>query len=426
MNELMQFCTTDRQREILQAVIDTGSQRAAAKALGCANSSVDAQIQKLKRRAAQMGWAPEHDLVHPVPAGLAIKGTSIRYDADGGIQQYWNKSKQAGRLPEDTVQLPDPKTVEKVSTLYDQMGNVTQQWVSEKPERAAQVLRMKEFADELAKELPRIDPVKKVAGPYSKHLAACYPVGDHHFGMLSWEPETGEDYDLDIAASLLKGAFDHLIKSVPKCDQSYVVFLGDLLHYDSFETVTPTSRNALDADGRFPKMVEVACRSIRYAINAALRHHSRVTVIVETGNHDISATVWIQTLLAAVYEKEPRVKINTSPSHFHYFTHGSTLVGIHHGHGVRKMEKLPLIMATDRPAEWGRSQHRYWWTGHVHHDQAKDYEGCKVESFRVLPPQDAYAAQNGYRSMSDMKAIVLHEEYGEIARHTFNPAMLEK
>jgi hypothetical protein len=81
-------------------------------------------------------------------------------------------------------------------------------------------------------------------------------------------------------------------------------------------------------------------------------------------------------------------------------------------------------MATDRREDWGKTRYRYWWTGHVHHDQVKDIQGVKCESFRVLPPADAWADGAGYRSMRDIKAIVFHKEYGEVARHTVNPEML--
>ena len=50
--------------------------------------------------------------------------------------------------------------------------------------------------------------------------------------------------------------------------------------------------------------------------------------------------------------------------------------------------------------------------------------GCRVESFRVLGPNDAWAENKGYRPAQDMKAIVLHREFGEVARHIVNPRML--
>jgi hypothetical protein len=171
-------------------------------------------------------------------------------------------------------------------------------------------------------------------------------------------------------------------------------------------------------------MVRVAVRAIRYTIDCALRRHKNVRVIFAPGNHDLSLSIFMMELLANVYENEKRVTVDTSPRHFHYFSFGKNLIGIHHGHGA-KPKDLPLIMATDQPEAWGRAQYRYLWTGHVHHDQVKDYHGVRWESFRVLPPADAYAANAGYRSQRDMKAIILHKEFGEVSRHTVNPAMLE-
>lgn len=372
--------------------------------------------------AARRGFAPDHDLTHPLPPGLVLSGTSVRYDEEGNVDQFWNKSKPEGRDPDEVVKLADPKTVTKVSTLYDQEGRVTQQWVSEKPEATAQAAAWREALAAMAETLPRAEPVALSTEHKSEDLMACYPVGDHHLGMLSWEQETGADYDLKIGEAALRSAIDYLISASPACAQSTLVFLGDFMHYDSFKAMTPTGGNLLDADSRFPKMVRTAVRTMRYAIERAAAKHGSLRVIVEIGNHDLSSSIFLMETLANVYENDPRIKVDTSPMHYHYFDFGKNLVGTHHGHGP-KPDKLPLIMAADRPEAWGRAQHRYWWTGHVHHDTVKDYEGCRVESFRILAPPDAWAAQKGYRSKRDMKSILLHREYGEVARHTVTPAM---
>ena len=117
-----------------------------------------------------------------------------------------------------------------------------------------------------------------------------------------------------------------------------------------------------------------------------------------------------------------QITIDTSPRHYHYLEFGQNLLGTHHGHGA-KPEKLPLIMATDMPEAWGRTKHRYWLTGHLHHEIAKEYEGCRVETFGILPPADAWAHQKGYRARRQQKAIVYHREHGEVARHTVTPSM---
>ena len=42
---------------------------------------------------------------------------------------------------------------------------------------------------------------------------------------------------------------------------------------------------------------------------------------------------------------------------------------------------------------------------------------------RVIRPADAWPAQLGYRPIRDMKAIMIHREFGEVARFSVNPDM---
>lgn len=384
---------TDLQWKYLEAWGKYGSTRKAAKALDVSSSLISLSLKAVHRKAAKAGYAPDYDLTRPVPDGYMLKGASTYYGMDGEVRGQWIKS-----------QVDKDRQAELFKAMMDG------------------------FTEELprAKAVPLTPSYSGTEGCTSEHLMACYPIGDHHMGMLAWGIETGESYDMKIAERLLLGAIDHLVDRSPACDVTTIINLGDFMHYDSFEVVTPTSRNALDADSRYPKMVRYAIRSLRYTIERALIRHQHVNVITEIGNHDLSSSIFMMECLHNVYEKEPRVTIDTSPRHYHYFTHGKVLVGTHHGHGVKKLESLPLIMATDMPKEWGEAEFRYIWTGHIHHDTVKDIRGTKVESFRVLPPTDAWAAQKGYRTSRDMKCIMLHKEYGEVARYTVNPQMLEK
>jgi hypothetical protein len=382
--ELEQYAT-ERQWQILQAWDKHGTSRAAAEELGIVQSVVSESYTRAKERAAKRGYAPEYGFTHKLPDGQKLRG---------------------------------------VSTYYDQDGKVRGQWVKSQEDRERQAEMMREIVAGFASQLPRAVPTPAPAAHGVDHLMACYPIGDPHVGMLAWDEETGANYDLKIAEKLLMGAIDYLVETAPDCAEAVVVSLGDFFHYDSFDAVTPTSRNQLDADSRYPKMIRTGVRIMRYYIAKALIHHQRVRVIIEIGNHDLSTAIFFAECLANVYEEDRRVIVDTSPAHFHYFTFGKNLVGVHHGHGA-KMAELPMIMAADRPQQWGRSEFRYWWTGHVHHDQVKDYHGTKIESFRVLAAADAWAAQKGYRAVRDMKCIVLHKEHGEVARFTVNPDMLK-
>jgi hypothetical protein len=376
---------TETQWERLQAWERHGTQRSAAAILGIGHAKIERAKNDVNRKAARQGYAPDHDFRHTVPDGQKVRG---------------------------------------VSTYYDEEGKVKAQWVKSQEDRERQAEMLEEMAAGFASDLPRAHPVLHPPTDGSDDLMACYPVGDHHMGMLAWDKETGDDYDLSISEQLLMGAINHLVALAPSCQKSTIILLGDFMHYDNFESVTPRSKNQLDADSRFPRMVKFAIRSIRYLIQRALTKHHHVHLIIEIGNHDPASSIFLMQALDNVYEIDPRITVDTSPMHYHYFVHGSVLVGIHHGHGP-KMQDLPLIMATDKREEWGTSKFRYWWTGHIHHDQMKDVRGVKVESFRILAPSDAWAHQEGYRAMQDMKCILLHRDFGEVARYTVNPEMLK-
>lgn len=140
---------------------------------------------------------------------LEIRKQSILYDQDGMERGRWDKLGLPGMDPEDRVHLPDPKTITKVSTLYDQEGRVTQQWVAERPQELAKEAAWRALAEELASSLPRAKPVSAPRRT-TEDLMACYPVGDHHLGMLAWKDETGASWDLDIGEQMLCRAADFL------------------------------------------------------------------------------------------------------------------------------------------------------------------------------------------------------------------------
>jgi hypothetical protein len=374
-------------------------------------------VQRRLKVAASQG-------LYDPAASLVLKKQSVLTNDAGQVTARWDKLGQEGQDDNPALHIT-PRTITKISTLYDADGKITQRWVSERPEEIEKISAWQAFADELKSSLPRYEAIPEPTHSTEDTLV-CYPVGDHHLGMLSWKHETGESYDLEIGENLLVQATDYLMQCAPNSAQALIAFLGDFMHYDSFVPVTPTSGNHLDADSRFPKMVRASVRAMRYMIDSALKKHGKVHVIVEIGNHDLSSSIFLMECLRIAYENEPRITIDTSPMHFHYFKYGDVLIGTHHGHGT-KMENLPIIMATDVAEWWGATKHRYIWTGHMHSAkriQQQDHSGVDVEQFRVLPPSDAWAAQKGYRSIRDMKAIVMHRKYGEIARITFNPEML--
>lgn len=330
---------------------------------------------------------------------------------------------QAGTAPEfGLYESAAPGTIMgKVTVQRNAAGEVLQTWARYSPDDALRAEAMRAAIDAMAADLPRVKP-RKAKGEWRDDLLTVYPIGDPHFGMLSWPDETGEDWNLEIARQVHCDAMAALVEAAPRSETALVVNLGDALHFDSLEAKTPRSGHLLDADGRYARVVDVAIQTMRQCIESALGKHKRVHVICVPGNHDETGGLWLARVLSIAYEREPRVTVDTSPGVFAYYRFGKVLLGVHHGHTC-KPDKLPGVMACDRAKDWGETEHRHWLTGHVHHESRKEYAGVTVESFGTLAARDAYATNGGWRSARPMQAIVYHREAGEVARSRVNAEM---
>ena len=75
-------------------------------------------------------------------------------------------------------------------------------------------------------------------------------VGDHHLGMLAWNPETGSDpWDLHIAQDTLIKDVDKLLESTGDCSVGVLLNVGDMIHANNLKGETD-SGTPLDVDGR--------------------------------------------------------------------------------------------------------------------------------------------------------------------------------
>lgn len=379
--ELLSFAN-ESQAAKLVAVRDCGAIKDAAAILGISERIINRTLKVVRDKAARQGYAPANDMRVTVPDGYHLRGTS---------------------------------------TLYKD-GQQALQWVKTSIDHERQAEMMREMIEAMAEDLPRL-PASSFHGTVHADLLAVYPIGDAHIGMLAWGEESGDDWDLKIAEETMCGAFRRCVDAAPHCEQALIVNLGDWYHTETMDGVTARSGHHLDTDGRYAKMVRVGVKIIRSMIDAALMRHASVRVVNVQGNHDQTAALMLSVCLSNIYENEPRVSIDSSPSFFNYFEFGCVLIGSHHGHTC-KADKLGGVMAADMPEAWGRTKHRYWLTGHIHHDSMKEYPGCSVESFCTLAAKDAYASAGGWRSRRNTKCIVMHREHGEIERHTIDISQL--
>ena len=318
---------------------------------------------------------------------------------------------------QSNTQVPDGYTVKGQSILYDEEGNVKLRWEKVDRNHQEQMLMAREAIKELAQDIPPQDPISPPEDNV-KDLCTIYPLGDPHIGVYTYFKETGETYTLQDAYNLFTKSMRTAITAAPPTEECYIVNVGDFYHSD-LTTNRTRSGHALDVDGRWIEVMRMGVRIIKEWVNTALEKHSKVHLVNAIGNHDNHSSLWLNIAIQALYENEPRVNVIDNESQFIYFDFGSNLFGVTHG-DTAKMPDLGSIMASDVPEKWGKALHRYWLTGHVHHDQIKEYRGYKAESFRTLAAKDQWHHASGYRSDRDLKVLVYHTDHGEVQRYTFN------
>jgi hypothetical protein len=380
--DLKQF-GTDRQIEFIDAVNKYGSLRKAAERLQITAGTIQNGLDRVKRKAAIRGYAPQNDMVHIVPDPFVVRGTSTLYK-DGVAKIQWVKT----RLEDDKLE---------------------------------QII--KDFVLTLAEGVSGLAPSIEKPKLCRSDVMTVIPMGDPHFGLYAWHEDAGDDFDLDIAEKLTCGAIDRLIASSPDSETALLLNLGDMFHADNQKNVT-NSGHQLDVDGRWAKVQQIGLRAIIYCLQQLLKKHDKVIFRINKGNHDGHSSYALALMISCYFNKEPRMEVDLSPSVSWYYKFGKVLIGSTHGDTIKGKDMMS-IMAADKPVDWGGSKFRYWYVGHVHHKEVKEYHGGTVEYFRTLAARDAWHQGQGYRAGRDMCAIVLHKEHGEIERHTCDIGMIE-
>ena len=375
----------EHEREKIEAVIDAGSINGGADLIGYDQRSMRRMLKRMKARVAkEEGFAPEAELSQPLSAGEFLKGRSFtRKDEEGNLTWY--------------------------KTAFDNAENL--EMLQEVLAKSAEKMQI----------IPRLSPPK---GALKDDLATVYTITDFHLGMLAWEGEGGEHWDMATAKSVLLNAFHDLISQSPDSEVAIFNQLGDFMHFDGLKAVTPASGHVLDASARYGELVEVTIDVICEVTGLLLQKHGKVKLIMCEGNHDESGALWLRTALKKVFEQNERVEVNTEALPFYAEQHGEVLLGFHHGHKV-KNKKLPMLFASEPKFRqlWGNAVYTYIHTGHYHHQEQEISEGggAIVERHPTLSARDAYSARGGYVSWRCARAVTYHKTDGEVGRVSVRP-----
>ena len=376
---------TDKEREIIQAWMEIGTKTGAAHKLGKDESNVRKTIKRVMNRASLQGYAPDSDMIHVAPDTHFVKGTS---------------------------------------TLYKD-GEVSIQWVKTDKKLEDQYAVMQAAAEALREDIKQVEPSPASAVLHNSKLVNQYTITDYHLGMLAWGEETrGEDWDLDIAENTLVKWFESAINQSPDSETAIFAQIGDMLHWDGMEAVTPSHGHILDADSRFQKLIRVAIRSMAKITQMLLKKHKHVHIIHAQGNHDLASSAWLREMFHFYYANEPRVTVDNSADPYYCYEFGKVSLFFHHGH-KRNVASIPTVFAAKFREVFGRTKYSYGHMGHKHSVDRKEGNLMIIEQHQTLASADAYSAAGGWCSDASAQCITYHKEFGEVSRVRITPNMLK-
>lgn len=375
---------TKKQRELVQSLIRNKYHvKMTAEDLGIIYRTTQKRVRVLKKKILKM------QVDDFIPEGMIATGTSTYYSVD----EETGEKREKG------------------------------QWIKTKRSDVDELEAIKYVTKKLAKKVDGIAEPKDVPVYTEDGMLVVYVTTDMHLGEYAWREETGKDVNTESVYNNTLGAAVLLNKTTPRAKNAIVLDLGDTMHASNDANRTK-SGNELDVDTRHAKVFKMLVDLKIKMIDMALEKHENVKYVIVPGNHSDLIGHYLVAMLSAYYRNEPRFEVDESAAMHKYHRFGKTLLGFHHGHAT-KLQRLPEVMVWDRKEDISDTDYRYWLTGHVHRDTVIDNPICRMESFRNLTSNDAWAAGAGYRGTKQAVAITYSDTYGEIARNTVSIAEVE-
>jgi len=244
---------------------------------------------------------------------------------------------------------------------------------------------------------------------------------DAHFGLLAWEPETGEDYDIHIAEEVYHKTVERIIERAGHYDIAKIIFpIGnDFFHINNPEGLTPKGKKMLDMDTRLPKIYKAGKMAIIKAIDYCMGI-ADVELLWVPGNHDPETSFYLCDALSSYYRNTDRVTVDISPKCRKYRKWGNGMVGYTHG-DEEPHRDLPAIMAGEVKDMWADTTYREWHLGHLHKKKqmyaitGDTYGGVIVKIIPSISSTDAWHYKKGYvNKIKAGEAFVWHKEEGVI------------
>jgi len=305
------------------------------------------------------------------------------------------------------------------SVLYDEDGEKKMEWIKTKKSLEGSEQIIEEILLGMEKSIPKASKTKapKISREASDRMNV-YVFGDSHVNMLSWKPETGADWDIDIALERHLAAMKDLIHRAPKAEVGILALMGDLLHGDSLKPTTFHGTD-VDVDGRLGKGWDGITVMTRGMVEEMLTKYKKVIVLFLRGNHSPTLELVFSKSITLLYEKEPRVEVlDNTNKHIPYVWESNFLL-FTHGDKLNAQKKANIAVGAYRDLH-GAAKFTHVLSGHLHHTRQEELSGALVEIFPVLPTPDAWHCEAGFVTSDQSATVLSYHKGGGITERTIS------
>lgn len=268
--------------------------------------------------------------------------------------------------------------------------------------RKTQEIRARQALEDMLldarKRAPKIKSVKY--GKLPNHLWYELDFPDIHFGKETLAEESGQDYNIEIARSIVLATLKRLLGfAQPHGIERIILPMGnDFFNVDNKENTT-THGTPQQEDTRWQKTFREGRRLAEDMIYLCTQV-APVEVVIVPGNHDEQRAFYLGEVLDARYFNSKHINVDNSSKKRKYLHFGKNLVGFTHGYW-EKISKLPSIMPLEEPDKWSNSIHREFHLGDKHHKKdllhrTEDMDGVTIRILRSLSATDTWHFDKGY------------------------------
>jgi len=274
---------------------------------------------------------------------------------------------------------------------------------------------------------------------YSNPVLLCISPADIHFGKLAIKQETGNEYDLEIAAKRMLNGVLGLLNYAQDFNIEKIIIVGgnDILHTDTILNTT-TRGTHQDVDGKFYQAYNAAFETYVKVINMLLEI-ADIHYVHCMSNHDYLSGFYFSKCLEAYYNNCKNISFNTTVNPRKYVHYGINLLGFSHGDTAKDSDLINL-MKIEAKSSWSKCKFGYWYLGHLHHQIRKNYnktiskefndvtiikdsnnvikDSVTVEYIKSLSGTDAWHNSMGYKSTPAIEGFLHCPKNGQIARFT--------